>query len=177
MNTTKWSAMKNKKGLNRGGGVEGWKGWLLAQSFFWPFCPTFLLPLFISCFLLSLWPVTPPCEDSSSCWRRERGRKGRRWWWRRLRTSGLSELPPSCRLSLFFASPNSTSLPVVIDVQQVHVFTWSKDMCGPTLHRHCSCSLSLQTTTLVFVSPSIILWFSWCVTAFPAASLCLFLPL
>lgn len=54
-----------------------------------------ILPLFISCFLLSFDPLTLP-EDSSCCWRRERGRKGRRWWWKRLRMPGLSELPPSC---------------------------------------------------------------------------------
>lgn len=59
-----------------------------------------ILPLFISCFLLSFDPLTLP-EDSSCCWRRERGKKGRRWWWKRLRMPGLSELPPSCCFPCF----------------------------------------------------------------------------
>lgn len=75
------------------------------HSFLWPFFPPFFLPSFTSCSLLSFDPSPLP-EDSSSCWRRERGRKGRRWW-KRLRTPGLSELPPSCCHSFPLLPPNS----------------------------------------------------------------------
>lgn len=75
------------------------------HSFLWPFFPPFFLPSSISCSFLSFDPSPLP-EDSSSCWRRERGRKGRRWW-KRLRTPGLSELPPSCCHSFPLHPPNS----------------------------------------------------------------------
>lgn len=56
-------------------------------------------PFLCSC--LASFDPSPLPKGSNSCWRRERGRKGQRWW-KRLRTSGLSELPPSpcCSLAL-----------------------------------------------------------------------------